>query len=40
MEVKIVDVEIVSFVQVKPEDHKLNDYHNWLIANHESLGLK
>ena len=28
------------FLQVKPEDHKLNDYHNWLIANHESLGLK
>ncbi|KAK3585865.1 hypothetical protein CHS0354_038396 [Potamilus streckersoni] len=25
--------------QVKPEDHKLNDYHKWLWENHESLGI-
>jgi len=25
--------------QVKPNDHKLNDYHNWLKANHKVLGI-
>ncbi|XP_041348410.1 uncharacterized protein LOC121367991 isoform X2 [Gigantopelta aegis] len=25
--------------QVKPEDHKLNDYHKWLWENHEALGI-
>nr|QVX32601.1 MBD4 [Platynereis dumerilii] len=25
--------------QVSPTDHKLNDYHRWLWANHRSLGI-
>ncbi|KAK6176570.1 hypothetical protein SNE40_014831 [Patella caerulea] len=25
--------------QVKPNDHKLNEYHEWLWENHEQLGL-
>ncbi|XP_050413979.1 uncharacterized protein LOC126828330 isoform X2 [Patella vulgata] len=25
--------------QVKPNDHKLNEYHEWLWKNHEELGL-
>ncbi|KAL3852619.1 hypothetical protein ACJMK2_016237 [Sinanodonta woodiana] len=25
--------------QVKPEDHKLNDYHKWLWENYETLGI-
>ena len=25
--------------QVRPHDHKLNLYHNWLWTNHKALGL-
>jgi len=25
--------------QVKPDDHKLNYYHDWLKANHKALGI-
>ncbi|KAL5013983.1 hypothetical protein ScPMuIL_008253 [Solemya velum] len=25
--------------QVKPNDHKLNDYHNWLCESHQHLGV-
>ncbi|XP_019647341.1 PREDICTED: methyl-CpG-binding domain protein 4-like isoform X2 [Branchiostoma belcheri] len=25
--------------QVMPNDHKLNDYHNWLVKNHRELGI-
>ncbi|XP_060074997.1 uncharacterized protein LOC132554704 [Ylistrum balloti] len=25
--------------KVQPKDHKLNDYHNWLWANHKQLGI-
>ncbi|XP_066285297.1 nucleolar protein dao-5-like [Branchiostoma lanceolatum] len=25
--------------QVMPSDHKLNDYHNWLLKNHKELGI-
>ncbi|XP_035677002.1 nucleolar protein dao-5-like isoform X2 [Branchiostoma floridae] len=25
--------------QVMPSDHKLNDYHNWLLENHKELGI-
>lgn len=27
------------FFQVRPEDHKLNKYHDWLWENHKKLSL-
>lgn len=31
---------INEWKQVKPDDHKLNDYHIWLWENHKELGLE
>ncbi|XP_060036647.1 methyl-CpG-binding domain protein 4 isoform X2 [Erinaceus europaeus] len=31
--------EVLCLLQVHPEDHKLNKYHDWLWENHEKLSL-
>lgn len=31
--------DMFHFLQVHPEDHKLNKYHDWLWENHEKLSL-
>lgn len=30
---------VLLLLQVQPNDHKLNDYHNWLCESHQHLGI-